>query len=34
MSKKVIRGQIMLMRGHTLGAQLSFDMHHTYVPEH
>ena len=45
-SKKVIRGQIMVMRGHmvksrkerlshmiSLGAQLSFDIHHAYVPK-
>ena len=44
-SKKVIRGQIMVMRGHmvknskdrlshmiSLGAQLSFDIHHAFVP--
>ena len=44
-SQKVIRGQIMVMRGHmvknrkerfshiiSLGAQLSFDIHHAYVP--
>ena len=45
-SKKVIRGQIMVIRGHMvnsrkerlshmipLGAQLSFDIHHAYVPK-
>ena len=44
-SRKVIRGQIMVMRNHmvknrkerlshiiSLGAQLSFDIHHAYVP--